>query len=75
MPLEYPYIWAWGRLLGSFKPYIKGQVANAKADNAPADAIYWDEGQRRWHRWSEMSDDNDNKRVVKEWVDNATGGQ
>jgi hypothetical protein len=36
---DYPYIWAWGRRLGSFRYFIEDQVEQARADNAPQNAI------------------------------------
>ena len=40
---DYPCIRAWGRLLNSHSYYITDQVAQAKRDNAPADATYKDD--------------------------------
>lgn len=40
LKVEYPYIYAWGRLMGSFNYYIEGQMNDAKIDKAPSNAIY-----------------------------------
>jgi hypothetical protein len=37
---EYPWIVKWSRHMGSFRYYIEQQVRLARADNAPANAIY-----------------------------------
>ena len=37
---DYPYIRAWSRMMGSMPYYITGQIARAKATNAPPTAIY-----------------------------------
>jgi hypothetical protein len=37
---DYPWIWRWGRLLGSFSYYIENEVKRAREDGAPQNAIY-----------------------------------
>lgn len=37
---DYPYIRAWGVMLGSSRDYIDTQVAQARADGVPANAIH-----------------------------------
>jgi hypothetical protein len=37
---DYPYIVAWGRMMGSQRPYIHQQVEQARAESAPPNAIY-----------------------------------
>lgn len=39
-PGAYPYIRAWGRLLGSVPSYVREQIALAHAEGAPATAVY-----------------------------------
>lgn len=42
-PVEpYFFIRAYGRMLGSFAPYIDHQIELARADNAPVHAVYRD---------------------------------
>lgn len=76
----YPWIRAWGWMLGSHGYYIEGEIALAKEDHAPADAIFhkyvmpehpthtvsaWTPGAIRiWHRASEI--ENTNTRYVLE---------
>ena len=50
---DYPYIRAWGRLLGSFDYYIEDQIAEAKRDRAPYDAIF-KTGEEDWSTFSEL---------------------
>jgi hypothetical protein len=37
---HYPYIRAWGRMLGSHQSYIEEQVRRARLENAPKNATY-----------------------------------
>ena len=37
---EYPFIRAWGQMMGSRDPYIRDQFARARAEGAPPTAIY-----------------------------------
>lgn len=43
---DYPYIRAWGKFMGSHQYYINDEIARAKNDEAPQDAIYKRDG--RW---------------------------
>jgi hypothetical protein len=36
----YPYIWAWGKYMGSFQPYMVAESEQAEADDAPADVFH-----------------------------------
>lgn len=38
--MKYPYIYAWGKNLGSFNYYIQEQINLAEKENAPERAIY-----------------------------------
>lgn len=40
MSKSYPFIRAWGRYTGSYQYYIDAQVALARAEYAPEDALY-----------------------------------
>ena len=51
----YPYIRAWGRYLGSFNYYIEDQVALARAEDAPDDALYKASLTGRWVRFYECT--------------------
>ena len=50
---DYPYIRAWGRLLGSSDYYVEDQIAKAKREQAPYDAIFKTEGED-WSTFSEL---------------------
>jgi hypothetical protein len=41
---DYPYIRAWGRMMGSMPYYIEDRVAEARKDRAPQDATYKKDG-------------------------------
>jgi len=36
----YPYIWAWGKYMGSFEYYMVAECEVAKADGAPANVFH-----------------------------------
>lgn len=38
--MDYKYIRAWGKMLGSFRGYIEGEVEKARKERAPETAIY-----------------------------------
>jgi len=67
--LDFLYVRAWGRLMGSDQYYIRGQVQKAREDNAPEDATWWDDNIGRWHRWSELPDTNTNKSLLNEFAE------
>lgn len=54
-PSDYRHIAAWGRYLGSYQYYIKDQQEQAALDNAPLDAVYYNNDQRRWVTLDEMA--------------------
>lgn len=67
---DYPWIRAWGWMMGSMEYYIVDEIARAKSSNAPLDAIFrrmtaggeWDG--KTWARASEI--ENSNTRYVLE---------
>lgn len=65
---DYPYIRAGGHFLGSFASYVFGQVATARTEHAPEDAIFRDKN-GKWHRWSELPEHSENKRIVGEMAE------
>ncbi len=61
-PQDYPYIRAWGWMMGSDRYYIEQEIETARADKAPEDAIYWrfeNETERTgahvWHRFADVT--------------------
>jgi len=38
---EYPYLYHWGKMMGSFDYYINDQIEKAKKLNAPKNTIYF----------------------------------
>lgn len=60
-PPAYPYIRAWGKMMGSFKPYIDEQIAAAREANAPLDAVYFNGN--NWVRFTDVQSDETRARV------------
>ena len=54
-PSDYKHIRAWGKMLHSFAYYIFDQQEKAAKDNAPLDAVYWKEDEKRWVCFSEVT--------------------
>jgi hypothetical protein len=52
---DYPYIRAWGEMLGSSDAYITEQVEQARRDKAPANATYRDRNAGRWSTTDDIS--------------------
>lgn len=48
-PKAYKAIRLWGKNLGSYEYYIKGEQAKASHDGAPVDAIYFNDTIKRWY--------------------------
>ena len=46
--MDYVLIRAWGQYMGSYSYYIRDQIAIAKEDNAPGNAIYKNEDDGTW---------------------------
>ena len=64
-PDDYPYIRAWGRLLGSMEYYIDDQIALARKEGAPADATF--RSDFGWHTVDELRDEY-RKEELHRWV-------
>jgi len=47
--MDYPYIRAWGRHMGSNLSYIADQVSEARKDKAPEDATFKSADTGEWH--------------------------
>jgi hypothetical protein len=69
---KYPYIVAWGQKLGSFRYYVDIQCNKANQDNAPEDAIYYSDTDKRWHRKSECREEL--QKELDEYVTGKRGG-
>jgi len=48
MPRDYKHIAAWGKMMGSHRYYIDQQQAMAASDNAPIDAVYYNDRDKKW---------------------------
>ena len=58
---SYPFIRAYGQIMGSYSYYIEDQLRKAKEDNAPADAWSYEDpdgtgGPRVWRKASDLID-------------------
>jgi hypothetical protein len=51
--IDFPYIRAWGRMMGSFGSYIELEVDHARQTNAPYDAIYERGG--KWQTYNDIT--------------------
>tara|TARA_R110002020_G_scaffold52296_5_gene147131 strand:+ start:160 stop:414 length:255 start_codon:yes stop_codon:yes gene_type:complete len=70
---KYPYIYGWGRMMGSQGWYIKNQLLLAKEDNAPSDAIYRnDDG--TWSVLSEVVSVLNCEQVIK-WAEEVSNAK
>lgn len=59
---DYPYIRAWGQLLGSYEYFIEAQIERAQEDNAPDDAVYVDQ-EGRWHRFAHVTNEETRQQI------------
>lgn len=64
---DFPYIRAWGHMMGSFQYYIDEQLRKAREDGAPETAIYRnDDGS--WCTWEGIKSEH-TKALIKEKAD------
>lgn len=64
---NYPYVRAWGAMLRLSSYYIDDQVALARKENAPQDAM-WRSVTGRWHCFHEMTKHNPNRELIAAYV-------
>ena len=65
-PQTYKSIAAWGKMLSSMNYYIEQQQIKASKDNAPIDAIYYSQDEKRWICVSDLSADHDFNQKYRE---------
>jgi hypothetical protein len=67
MPSDYPYIKAWGRLLGTYKQHVDAEIERAQMLDAPHDAMY----QRANGSWGTFRSiqNADTKELIQTFVD------
>lgn len=58
--MDYVYIRAYGRMMGSSANYVADQVAEARKDKAPANATHKRSGYEQDGQWSTLDDIEDN---------------
>lgn len=51
---DYPYLRAWCALMHSADYYLEDQLAKARNDKAPTDAIYFG-NDKQWHRFADVT--------------------
>lgn len=58
-PDDYVWVARWGRLMGSYDPYIKGQQKKAAEDNAPLTATFEnDQDAGVWNTIEDITNEN-----------------
>src|ERR1700748_718748 len=51
--IDYPFVRAWSKMMGSYAPYIQRQVEEAREENALPDAVFkGNDG--RWHTLNDI---------------------
>ncbi len=60
--MKYPFIRIWGQQRGSYPYYIDKQIEQARADNAPWNAIYRKEPEGIWVTVDDLGGDNPEQR-------------
>lgn len=60
--MDYLYIRAWGKVMGSLSYYIRDMLATAKEDKAPGNAIYKNE-EGEWMTMNDVKDGNTRRQV------------
>jgi len=63
--IKYPCILAWGKYLGSLDYYIKNQIDRATRDNAPRNAIYYNDEKSKWITSNEIQDGNSKEMIER----------
>ena len=59
---DYPYIRAWGQMMGSMSYYINDQVELARRDGAPQMATY-KSSNGRWQTYNDIQSENTKRRI------------
>jgi hypothetical protein len=67
MNKDYIYLRARDKMMLSGAYWTEIQLERARRHKAPADAIYWDERGRRWHRFSEVTN-QDTKILIERMI-------
>ena len=61
--MDYKFIRAWWKMLGSFSYFVKGEVEQARRDNAPQNAVYRN-ADGRWVTYDEITSERTRERVT-----------
>lgn len=60
---DYPWIRAWDRMMGSFSYWTDMQLIRARADNAPQDAVYYNQDVGLWVTLEEIESEETRTRL------------
>jgi hypothetical protein len=71
--MDYLYIRAWGRMMGSNYSYIADQVSEARKEKAPEDALYKSSETGRWQTMSSFGGTADTRDQVEALVASMRG--
>ena len=63
--MDYLYIRAWEKMMGSYHPHLEIQLDKARKDSAPDNAIYCDNYTHRWHTVDDISSEEVKKSVLR----------
>lgn len=69
---KYPYIVAWGKMMGSFRYYIINQCWKANDENAPVDSCYFSSTDNKWSCLSKMREEL--QKELEEYKNGIRGG-
>ncbi len=61
--MDYKFIRAWCKMLGSFSYFVKNEVEQARRDNAPQNAVYRN-ADGRWVTYDEITSERTRERVT-----------
>ena len=69
---KYPYIVAWGKMMGSFRYYIVDQCWKADDQKVREDACYWSDTDTKWKYLSDMREEL--QKELEEYKNGVRGG-
>ena len=61
--MDYKFIRAWCKMLGSFSYFVKNEAEQARHDNAPQNAVYRN-ADGRWVTYDEITSERTRERVT-----------
>jgi len=70
--VEYPFIALWGRQMGASMAHIVGQIKKARAEGAPATAIYYQESEETWKTIGELASSARADHMILQYINDQT---